>query len=166
MKYIYNWTDKLGRKRYRFRRKGFPGVEPPPGRTVRRCLMRSRETKMLKTLTAAALALTMLVAPARAKIYNYACKVTGVEPNPNNTYLYSLKVNESKKTITWRGKVYRNIYSRGSDTDKECAKWCWSNDQIRVETATQGVATLSVAVGTGRPGDDGAPEAFDCDFVR
>ena len=28
MKYIYNWTDKLGRKRYRFRRKGFPGVEP------------------------------------------------------------------------------------------------------------------------------------------
>ena len=29
MKYINNWTDELGRKRYRFRRKGFPGVELP-----------------------------------------------------------------------------------------------------------------------------------------
>jgi hypothetical protein len=29
MKYIWHWTDELGRKRYRFRRKGFPGVELP-----------------------------------------------------------------------------------------------------------------------------------------
>ena len=29
MKYINSWTDELGRKRYRFRRKGFPGVELP-----------------------------------------------------------------------------------------------------------------------------------------
>src|SRR5262249_19184533 len=28
-KYINHWTDDLGRRRYRFRRKGFPGVELP-----------------------------------------------------------------------------------------------------------------------------------------
>jgi hypothetical protein len=29
MKYVNHWTDELGRKRYRFRRKGFPGAELP-----------------------------------------------------------------------------------------------------------------------------------------
>src|SRR5262249_4546890 len=29
MKYIHHWCDHLGRKRYRFRRRGFPGVELP-----------------------------------------------------------------------------------------------------------------------------------------
>jgi hypothetical protein len=29
MKYIQHWTDDLGRKRYRFRRNGYPGVELP-----------------------------------------------------------------------------------------------------------------------------------------
>jgi len=29
LRYIQGWTDELGRKRYRFRRKGFPGVELP-----------------------------------------------------------------------------------------------------------------------------------------
>ena len=29
LKYVNNWIDALGRKRYRFRRKGFPGVELP-----------------------------------------------------------------------------------------------------------------------------------------
>ena len=166
MKYIYNCTDKLGRKRYRFRRKGFPGVELPPGRTVRRCLMRSKETKMLKTLTAAALALTMLVAPACAETYNYACKVSGVEPNPNNTYLYSAKIDTTKNTITWRGTVYKNAKRTFKVDGEECAKWCFGNNKIMLSTATQGVATLSVTLGTGRPGDDGAPEEFDCDLVR
>jgi site-specific recombinase XerD len=29
MRYIHHWTDHLGRQRYRFRRRGFPGVELP-----------------------------------------------------------------------------------------------------------------------------------------
>src|SRR6516165_4929505 len=29
MKYIHHWVDHLGRNRYRFRRRGFPGVELP-----------------------------------------------------------------------------------------------------------------------------------------
>src|SRR5262245_58088359 len=29
LRYIQGWTDELGRKRYRFRRKGFPGIELP-----------------------------------------------------------------------------------------------------------------------------------------
>src|SRR5262249_8458074 len=28
-RYIHHWTDHLGRQRYRFRRRGFPGVELP-----------------------------------------------------------------------------------------------------------------------------------------
>ena len=29
LRYIQGWTDALGRRRFRFRRKGFPGVELP-----------------------------------------------------------------------------------------------------------------------------------------
>jgi hypothetical protein len=73
----------------------------------------------------------------------------------------------TKKTITWRGTVYRNAksLSRGIDGE-DCPKYCFGNDRIVLSTATQGVATLSVAVGSGRPGDDGAPEEFECDAVR
>src|SRR5262245_34559053 len=99
--------------------------------------MRSKETKMLKTLTAAALALTMLVAPACAETYNYACKVSGVEPNPNNTYLYSAKIDTTKNTITWRDTVYKNDKRTFKVDGEECAKLCFGNNKIMLSTATR-----------------------------
>jgi hypothetical protein len=122
-------------------------------------------TKLLSILAIAALSIAML-APACAETYNYACKVSGVEPNPNNTYLYSAKIDTAKNNITWRDTVYKNAKRMLKVNGAECAKWCFGNNRIALSTATQGVATLSVSVGTGHPGDDGAPEEFDCDLVR
>jgi hypothetical protein len=112
-----------------------------------------------------ALATTVaLVAPANAEVYTYACQVTGVEPNPNNTYLYSAKMDTTKNTITWRGTVYKNAKQIFKIDGEDCPKYCFGNSKIMLSTATQGVATLSVAAGTGRPGDDW--NEFDCDAVR
>jgi hypothetical protein len=122
---------------------------------------------MMRKLLLAALALAALAGSAYAETYNYACQVTGVEPNPNNTYLYSVKIDTAKNTITWRGTVYKNAKRSSKEIDgEECAKWCFGNSKIMLSTATQGVATLSVATGTGRPRDDGAPEDFECETVR
>jgi hypothetical protein len=117
-----------------------------------------------RTLTA--VALLAMIGSANAETYTYACQVTGVEPNPNNTYLYSAKMDTTKNTITWRGTVYKNAKRVFKIDGEECPKYCFGNSKIMLSTATQGVATLSVAVGTGRPGDDGAPEEFECDVVR
>src|SRR5262249_16712701 len=123
---------------------------------------------MIKTLlTTAAAALLAMVASASAETFTYACQVTGESPNPNNTYLRSAVVDTTKKTITWRGVTYRNTKIVSRDLyGEQCAKSCFGSDRILISTATQGIATLMVAVGSGHPGDDGAPEEFECDAVR
>jgi hypothetical protein len=120
----------------------------------------------VRKLLVTAVPLAAMNVSALAETYNYACQVSGVEPNPNNTYLYSAKVDTARNTITWRGTVYKNAKRMLTVDGEECAKWCFGNSKISLSTATQGVATLSVTLGTGRPGDDGAPEEFDCEMVR
>jgi hypothetical protein len=109
-------------------------------------------TKMLKTMTAATLALSVLVAPAYARTYNYACQVKNEK---GDATLYSAKLDTIKKTITWRGTVYKNIKATYGEACE--AKACFENEKIGLYTATQGAATLSV-----KPGN----EEYDCDLVR
>ena len=108
----------------------------------------------LKSLAIVA-ALVAMLTPAQAETYNYACQITGVQPNPANTYFYSAKIDTTKKTITWRGAVYTNAKRLDAINGEDCAKWCFGNDKIAISTATQGVATLTLGA-----------EEFECDVVR
>jgi hypothetical protein len=108
----------------------------------------------LKILAIAAV-LAATLTSAQAETYNYACQVTGAQPNPLNAYLYSAKIDTAKKTVTWRGTVYTNAKRLDTVNGWDCAKWCFGNDKIAISTATQGVATLVVGA-----------EEFECDAVR
>jgi hypothetical protein len=116
---------------------------------------------MKKLFLAAAIAFAMVV-PANAKVYNYACHY------PDDFKLHAAKVDTAKKTITWKGFVYKNLKEVTTTMDGgECPKVCFQatgRDGIAaLNTATQGVASLSVSFGG--PGTDGVDEA-ECDLVR
>jgi hypothetical protein len=108
-----------------------------------------------------------LTAPAaHAKVYNYACKVEGEQGIPQ---VYSAKIDTVKRTITWRGSVFKNLKEFADDgTGEDCAKYCFratsrNGDVAFVETATQGGASLTIT--SGGPGTDGI-DGFDCDIIR
>jgi hypothetical protein len=113
----------------------------------------------MKTLLTA-VSLLAMIGSASAETYTYACQVTGVDPNPNNTYLYSAMIDTAKHTVTWRGLVFKNAKQLSRVFGQECAKWCFGNNEIALSTATQGVATLTVATG------EDHEEEFECDMVR
>jgi hypothetical protein len=114
--------------------------------------MSARE-QMKTILLAAALIATAL--PASAATYTYACKVN----DGPKTHLHSAALDLTKHTITWRGKVYRNVKQFNCE-----ARACFGDgNRISLNTATQGVATLGVLSGTA-PGADGIEE-FECDLV-
>ena len=107
----------------------------------------------MKNILLAGCVMLALCGQGYAEIFTYACRVRS-EPN-NDFHLYSAILNTSKNTITWRGTVYRNVKPIGQDNVNECAKECFGNGKVRLNTATQGVADLSVGKDT-----------FDCDLVR
>jgi hypothetical protein len=126
---------------------------------------------MTKTLLAAAALALALTTPAFAETYNYACQVDNTPPN-NGVHTYSAKIDTTAKTITWRGKVYRNLKTSG-DADagtffKDCAKYCFMatapNFVLSIQTATQGYASLQLA-GT-KPLEDGLLNEAECNLIR
>ncbi len=106
----------------------------------------------MKKLLLAGATLLALSGQGYAGTYTYACQV--VDAGTGNVHLYSAILDTNKQTITWRGTVYRNVKDVSGNID-ECAKGCFAKGAVRLSTATQGVATLSV----------GGAE-FDCDLVR
>src|SRR5215831_19938077 len=98
--------------------------------------------KMLKPLAIAALSIAILT-PAHAEIYTYACQVPDER---GNVHLYSAKLDTGNRTITWRGKVFKNLKHldgckqkyQATSSDGHFAELC---------TATQGVATLEATFG-------------------
>jgi hypothetical protein len=107
----------------------------------------------MKKMLLAGCAVLALCGQGYAETYTYACQVR--EAATGNTHLYSAVLDLSKHTITWRGKVYRNVKEDVSGNPDTCAKECFGNAAVRLSTATQGVADLSVG------GND-----FDCDLLR
>jgi hypothetical protein len=96
------------------------------------------------------------------RVYTYACH------RPDDFKLYTAKVDTTKKTITWDGVTYRNLKQVTVEADgSECPKVCFRakarSGDLSLNTATQGVATLSVTYG--KPGSDGVDEA-ECDLLR
>jgi hypothetical protein len=132
-----------------------------PAQLARRSTEPSTSTRdrTMKTLLTA-VSLLAMIGSASAETYTYACQVTGVDPNPNNTYLYSAMIDTAKHTVTWRGLVFKNAKQLSRVFGQECAKWCFGNNEIALSTATQGVATLTVATG------EDHEEEFECDMVR
>jgi hypothetical protein len=111
----------------------------------------------VKKLLLTGVCLLALCGHGYAETYTYACQV---QDNAGNTHLYRANLDTGNHTITWRGSVYRNVKQVVAD----CAKACFGNGRVLLSTATQGVASLSVLVGTA-PGGDGVEE-FDCDLVH
>jgi hypothetical protein len=116
-----------------------------------------------KLAIAAALAFVTAIPAQAAGVFNYACH------RPDEFKLYAAKLDLAKKTITWNGVVYRNMKSVYADEYESfgCAKACFEatnpGGKVRLDTATQGVASLTVSFG--RPGSDGVDE-LECDVVR
>jgi hypothetical protein len=109
------------------------------------------------------LILAASITSAHASVYNYACHA------PDDFKLHAAKIDTAKRTITWRGTVYKNLKTTIDDgSGEKCAKVCFEatgrDGVASLETATQGAATLSVSFWRG-PGDDGINE-FECDLVR
>jgi hypothetical protein len=106
-------------------------------------------------------ALLSMLSSAQAAETVYACKVNN-ETTHHNTYLYAARFDFSKHRMTWNGKVFKNL-NRVMDDD--CAKECYaaaslkSDVAIRLETATQGVATLIVSGSL-------PVVSYDCDLLR
>jgi hypothetical protein len=120
---------------------------------------RSSRMRLLKPL---ALAAVLIASPAMADTYTYACH------ERDSAHLYAAKIDSNKKTLTWRGSVYRNLKLVGGG-DVDCAKDAYQATRrdgatAALCTATQGVATLQVLVGSA-PGGDGVEE-LECDLVR
>jgi hypothetical protein len=118
-----------------------------------------------KLVVAAALAVAV-IGNADAKTVTYGCRFPDLPP-PDGSYRHALKIDFTKKTITWKGYTFRNlkeVYDDGSG--KDCAKACFSatrrDGEVRIDTATQGFATLTIS--DTRPGGDGVSEA-ECEMV-
>jgi hypothetical protein len=113
----------------------------------------------MKRLFIAAVAALAMAVPAHAEIYTYACH------SSNDFKLYVAKLDTRKKTITWKGSIYKNmtiVYGTASGVAPRCAFHATSrNGTADLRTATQGVASLTIA--GGGPGINGA-EA-ECDLV-
>jgi hypothetical protein len=113
----------------------------------------------MKTTIAAAVALVTAAAPAYAEVYTYGCRAQ------DDFKLYTARLDTFKKTITWRGSVFTNLKTITNTGD--CAKACFEatnrNGVARLDTATQGVASLTVT--SGGPGTDGVEEV-ECDIIR
>jgi hypothetical protein len=120
----------------------------------------------MKQLFASAIALMIANSAFAQDTYVYACKVND-DSTHHNDHLFAAKMDFAKQTITWQGHVYHNL----KQTSEGCAKDCWiagvltgkNAALVRIDTATQGVATLTIA--SGGPGSDGMIQ-YDCDWVR
>src|SRR5262249_20837186 len=114
---------------------------------------------MKKTLLAAA-AIAAFATSARAEITTYACRVEA-----ERDHVFALKIDHTKRTMTWRGETFRNLREFADDgSGEECAKYCYvatnRGHRAFVSTATQGVANLELSRA------DSAPENHDCDRVN
>jgi hypothetical protein len=114
----------------------------------------------MKRITLTLVALAAFVVNAQAETFTYACKV---DPD-GRSYLQAVKIDTTKKTLTWRGSVYGNL-----KPNLNCAKMGF--DAVRKDgagatlcIATQGVADLQILVGTAPLGD--GIEQLECDQVR
>jgi hypothetical protein len=117
-----------------------------------------RITKLLAI--AAALIATLMPAIAHATVYNYGCRTTDER---GNTQLYIAKLDTGKRTITWRGKVFKNL--KQLDGCKAEFEATASNGNIvNLCTATQGVADLNVS--SGPSGDEDIEHNVECNVVR
>jgi hypothetical protein len=117
---------------------------------------------MKKLIVVAALA--VLATPALADTYTYACKIND-ETTHGNDWLFAAKLDFGNHTLTWGSTVYRNL----KQVTDNCAKDCYeATDKktkfwARLDMATQGAASLTIAGGTS--GADGMI-SYDCDLVR
>ena len=117
----------------------------------------------MKRLAIIAAALLITISGAHARTLLYACRYGG-----DDSKLYSAKLDLSKKTITWQGSIYNNLKEiSGSVSTDDCAKQCFvakrrDGAPARLDTATQGVASLTVLVGK----TSDKVEVLDCDLVR
>ena len=117
----------------------------------------------MKTLLATALTVALLVTTAHAEVITYACKRLG---GVDEYKVFEAKLDTTKKTLTWDGHTYRNVketYNGGDGCAKACFRATDRHGSISLETATQGVASLTETYGG--PGTDGVDEA-DCDILR
>jgi hypothetical protein len=103
-----------------------------------------------------ALVISLLTTSSYASVTPYSCEVNGKT--------YTMRVDEARKTLEWRGKTYRIIES-GSNAGDDCAKYCWvvqgSGVSFTVETATQGVASFTDPI-TNQDADCEIPQAVYC----
>jgi hypothetical protein len=112
--------------------------------------------RVVTFIVAAAIA-AAITTVAHARVYNYGCQTTDER---GNAQLFVAKLDTGKRTITWRGKVYKNL--KELDSCKAEFEATASNGEVaHLCTATQGVADLSV----GQPGNDVVEEA-ECNIIR
>jgi hypothetical protein len=116
-------------------------------------------SRRLSELLAAAAVLLTATTIAHARVYNYGCQTTDVR---GNTRLYTAKLDTSKRTITWRGRMYKNLKELDS-CKAEFEATASNGDTVHLCTATQGVADLTVNFG--QPGDDGVEEV-ECNIIN
>jgi hypothetical protein len=112
----------------------------------------------MKLTTIAAVAATLTIAPiaAQAAIITYACEARDQVGGDwiGDKGLHAAKHDTSRRTLTFLGKVYRNVNARAPCP----SKGCWGNDRVTLDRLTDAMASLSVLFG---PGSEGYAE-FDC----